>query len=215
MPDDANQTVQVVTRDPDRTRAAILAAATAEFAAKGFGGARVDGIAERAGVNKRMLYHYFGAKDDLYLAVLEAAYADIRAAERGLRLTDRDPEEGVQELARFTWRYFQQHPEFMSLLNTENLLGARHLRRSERLPQLHSSMIGELSTLLRRGAESGVFRDGVDPLHVYLTIAALGFFYLSNHATLSTVFHRDLRRVEETAVWEAHIVRTTLAMLRS
>ncbi len=214
MPDDGNHAVQVASRDPERTRAAILAAATAEFAEKGYGGARVDAIAERAGANKRMLYHYFGAKEDLYLAVLETAYAGIRAAERELLLADRDPEEGVRELARFTWRYFQEHPEFLSLLNTENLLGGNYLRRSERLSQLHSSLIGELSTLLRRGAEAGVFRDGVDPLHVYLTIASLGFFYLSNRATLSIVFRRDLSRVEEMAVWEAHIVRTTLAMLR-
>ena len=85
-------------RDPDRARASILAAATAEFAALSFGGARVDAIAAQAGVNKRMLYHYFGNKDDLYLAVLEEAYAAIRAAESELVLRHGNPANAMRKL---------------------------------------------------------------------------------------------------------------------
>ena len=117
-------------RDAGRTRAAILAAATTEFAAHGLGGARVDRIAERARANKRMLYYYFGAKEDLFLAVLERAYEHIRSEERKLNLADLPPAEGVGELVAFTWNYYLAHPEFITLLNSENLHRARHLEHA-------------------------------------------------------------------------------------
>lgn len=201
-------------RDPERTRAAILQAATHEFAENGMGGARVDAIAERAGTNKRMLYHYFGDKEQLYLHVLEEAYVSIRTAERALHIGDMSPEEGIRELALFTWRYFLDHPEFLSLLGTENLHRARWLRQSVRLKQLHSHLITEMSEVLDRGKREGVFVDQADPLHVYLTIASLGYFYLSNQYTLSTIFGRDLVTPENLAAWEAHIVHVTLSAIR-
>jgi AcrR family transcriptional regulator len=180
------------TRDPERTRAAILAAATREFARHGLGGARVDRIAERAGANKRMLYYYFGAKEDLFLAVLELAYENIRAEERSLRLSDLQPAEGVTRLIAFTWNYYLAHPEFMTLLNSENLHRARHLKRSRKIRAMHSPLVATLSEVLDRGARAGAFRHGVDPVQLYVSIAALGYFYLSNNRTLSTIFGRDL-----------------------
>ncbi|WEJ10210.1 TetR/AcrR family transcriptional regulator [Sinorhizobium prairiense] len=201
-------------RDPERTRASILAAATREFAENGIGGARVDSIAERAGINKRMLYHYFGDKEQLYLAVLEEAYVGIRTAEKSLNLSDLEPEQGIAELAMFTWGYFLEHPEFLSLLGTENLHRARWLRQSTRLKELHSSFIDKLSDLLQRGKGEGLFRPDVDPLNLYLTIAALGYFYLSNQYTLSTIFGRDLMDKSNLDVWKRHIVHVTLASIR-
>lgn len=201
-------------RDPERTRAAILAAASAEFAAKGFDGARVDAIAARADINKRMLYHYFGNKEDLYLAVLEETYRSIRLSEAGLHLEDLPPVEGMRRLVGFTWRYFLEHPEFLSLLNTENLLQAKHLRRSQRVKDLHSPLIGLLERLLARGAVSGAFREGVDPVQLYVTIASLGFFYLSNRWTLSTIFGRDLGHDDELRARGEHIVEVVLSYLR-
>ncbi|WP_026616664.1 TetR/AcrR family transcriptional regulator [Ensifer aridi] len=201
-------------RDPERTRASILAAATKEFAENGIGGARVDAIAERAGTNKRMLYHYFGDKEQLYLAVLEEAYVGIRTAEKSVNLSDLEPEQGIAELAMFTWRYFLEHPEFLSLLGTENLHRARWLRQSTRLKELHSHFIGKLSDLLDRGKAKGLFRADIDPLNVYLTIAALGYFYVSNQYTLSTIFGRDLMEEANVEAWERHIVHVTLAAIR-
>ncbi|CDM55861.1 MULTISPECIES: TetR/AcrR family transcriptional regulator [Rhizobium] len=200
-------------RDPERTRAAILEAATKEFAENGMGGARVDAIAERAGTNKRMLYHYFGDKEQLYLRVLEEAYVGIRTAERELHIGDQTPQEGIGELALFTWRYFLKHPEFLSLLGTENLHRARWLRQSVRLKELHSHLIGELSDVLERGKKTGVFIANADPLNVYLTIASLGYFYLSNQYTLSTIFGRDLIEPGNLDAWERHIVHVTLASI--
>lgn len=205
---------QKASRDPERTQAAILEAATAEFAEKGIGGARVDMIAERAGTNKRMLYHYFGDKIGLYVAVLEAAYASIRSAERDLDLAHKTPEEALSELSRFTWHYFLQHPEFISLLNTENLYKAEHLRGSRKLMEMHSHFVTELADVLKRGAVDGVFQPGIDPVNVYVTIAALGYFYLSNRHTLSAIFDRDLSDPARLAEWEAHVVKTVLASVR-
>jgi len=203
-----------ITRDPERTRGAILAAATQEFTTNGLTGARVDAIAQRARVNKRMIYHYFGDKEGLYLAVLEATYGSIRAAEMDLHLTDRDPVDGMRELVRFTWAYFLAHPEFLSLLGTENLHKAAYLKRSKRIRELHSPLVGTLSTLLARGAKARLFRAGVDPVELYITIAALGFFYLSNRHTLSTIFGRDLAAPKSIAARERHIVDVVLNYLK-
>ncbi|HZY68408.1 MAG TPA: TetR/AcrR family transcriptional regulator [Devosia sp.] len=201
-------------RDPEGTKAAILAAATREFTEKGFGGARIDAIAAHARINKRMLYHYYGGKEALYLAVLEDAYASIRRAEAKLDLAHREPEDGLRELVQFTFHYFVDHPEFLSLLGTENLHKARFLQRSERIVAMNSPLIEELRGVLDRGARKGVFREGADPLDVYLTMAALGFFYLSNRWTLSTVFRRDLVSKGELHRWGEHIADTVARSLK-
>jgi AcrR family transcriptional regulator len=202
------------TRDPDSTSAAILEAAVEEFTERGYEGARVDNIAARAAINKRMLYHYFGNKQALYVAVLEGTYTAIRSAEHGLHLSDRDPVEGITELVLFTWHYYLAHPEFLSLLNTENLHRAKFLKRSARIFELNSPLIERISELLGRGVAQGVFRDDLDALKVYVSIAALGFFYLSNRWTLSTVFRRDLLSKAEIENWGRHMVDVTLSYLR-
>ena len=202
------------TRNPERTKAAILAAAIREFTERGFGGARVNDIAARARINKRMLYHYFGGKEALYMAVLESAYVGIRSAESDLRLADRDPAEAMRHLTQFTWNYFLAHPEFLSVLNTENLLRGKYIKTSKRIIALHSPMITMLAETLKRGAAIGEFREGVDPVELYISIAGLGFFYLSNRWTLSTIFRRDLRSKEELDRRGEHIVDVIMAYLR-
>ncbi|HEY1723107.1 MAG TPA: TetR/AcrR family transcriptional regulator [Magnetospirillaceae bacterium] len=202
-------------RDPQRTSASILSASVKEFTEKGFGGARINEIARRAGANKRMLYHYFGDKEALYLAVLESAYVNIRSAEAKLHLRDRDPVDAIRELTLFTWRYYIDHPEFLSILHTENLHRASHLKRSARIFDLNSPLISVISEALKRGAASGEFRQNVDAIETYVTIAALGFFYLSNRWTLSTVFGRDLTSAKSLDEWGEHIVDVVLSYLRS
>lgn len=203
-----------VRRNPERTRAAILHAATTEITAKGLSGARVDAIAERAGVNKRMLYHYFGDKDGLYLAVLEDTYATIRNAEIGLNLTKLDPVAGMRKLVLFTWRYFIDHPEFLSLLVTENMNRASYLKKSRKIRQLHTPLIGMIEKLLKRGAEQGVFRAGVDPVELYISVAGLGFFYMSNRHTLSTIFGINLSAPGRLAKRGEHVVDVVLGYLK-
>ncbi len=181
-----------VTRDPDQTRARILEAAKKEFARFGLGGARVDRIAQESGANKRMLYYYFGNKDDLFLAVLEAAYEHIRQEERALRLEQLEPVEAIRQLIAFTWNYYLRHPEFLTLLNSENLHQAAHLKRSTKIRSMHSPFIQMIGDVLERGRKDGVFRGGVDPVQLYVSIAGLSYFYLGNRHTLSAIFGRDL-----------------------
>jgi len=196
------------------TRARILEAATAEFAHYGLGGARVDRIAERAGANKRMLYYYFGSKDELFLAVLEAAYAHIRSAEQELDLEHTDPREALKRLVEFTWQYYLEHPEFMTLLASENLHKGRHVRRSRRVRELHTPLVETLRGILRRGEREGLFRRGVDPVQLYISIAGEGYFYLSNRYTLSRIFARDLMAPRELAGRARHITQTILNSVR-
>ena len=194
-------------------RLRILEAAKQEFASHGLAGARVDRIAAKAGANKRMLYYHVGKKDDLYLAVLEGAYEKIRAEERGLDLEHLDPPKAIERLIDFTWNYFLRNPEFLALLHTENLARARHLKRSTKVKSLHSPFVELIATVVRRGVASGDFQVAVDPVQLYISIAALSFFYLSNSATLSVIFGRDL--LARTAKDERldHMVRLVLAAL--
>ena len=179
-------------RDADRSQSTILAAARDEFAECGLGGARVDRIAERAGLNKRLIYYYFEDKESLFQAVLEQAYRDIRTEEMKLRLTDLEPAAAVRRLIEFTWDYYLAHPEFITLLNSANLHKARHLAESKRARELNSPLVETLATVLERGRRDGSFRGGVDPVQLYVSIAGLAYFYLSNSYTLSAIFGRDL-----------------------
>jgi AcrR family transcriptional regulator len=197
------------------TRQKILDAALAEFAHHGLGGARVDRIAQRAGANKRMLYYYFGDKEGLFLAALENRYEHIRSAEQALDLEHRDPREALKRLVEFTWRYYLEHPEFMTLLNSENLHKGRHVRSSRRVRELHSPLVETLRAILRRGATQGLFRKGVDPVQLYISIAGEGYFYLSNRYTLSRIFDRDLMAPRALAGRSRHIREMILNAVRA
>lgn len=201
-------------RDPERTRRRILDAATAEFARYGLGGARIDRIARRAGANKRMLYYYFGGKDALFLAALEGRYAHIREAERALQLEHLEPRAALDRLVRFTWDYCLEHPEFLTLLNSENLHKGRHLRNSRRVQAMHSPLVGMLREVLRRGTRAGLFRRGIDPVQLYISIAGEGYFYLSNRYTLARIFGRDLMTPRALAARARHMSEVMLNAVR-
>ncbi len=208
-------TERTVSRDPEATREAILTAATNEFAGFGLGGARVDRIAERAGINKRMLYYYFGQKEDLFLAVLERAYEKIRGEEQKLNLTEVEPIEAIRRLIAFTWNYYIENPSFPILLNSENLHRGRHLKGSARVRTLHSPFVETIADVLERGARSGLFRSGVDPIQLYISIAGISYFYLSNNHTLSTIFGRDFLGKRQLAEREKHVIDVVLGYLRA
>jgi len=179
-------------RDADRSQKDILDAALAEFAGSGLGGARMDRIAERAGINKRLIYYYFENKESLFLAVLEATYENIRSEERRLNLSQVEPIEAIRRLISFTWNYYLAHPEFLTLLNSENLHRARHLKQSKKILAMHSPLVQTLADVLERGHRSNIFRAGIDPVQLYISIAGLSYFYLGNSYTLSTIFGREL-----------------------
>ncbi|MBB3544946.1 MULTISPECIES: TetR/AcrR family transcriptional regulator [unclassified Rhizobium] len=195
-----------VHRDPDKTREDILNAAMNEIVENGFGGARIDRIAERSGFNKRMIYHYFGDKEQLYVAVLDHALGKMRIAETCLNFHKMAPEEGVEEIVRFVWHYFLENPEILSLLGTENLQRAKFIHRSPNGRLLNHHLVRELGKYLRQGSAHGAFIAEIDPLNVFLTVLSLSFFYLSNRYTLSTIFSRDFTEGTYLRLWEAHIV---------
>ncbi len=205
---------KAIKRNPERTKELIHQAALAEFADVGYGGARVDMIAERAGVNKRMLYHYFGNKDDLFLYVLERAYEKIRAHEEKLDLVNLSPEDAVRELVKFTFTYHHDNPEFMRLLNNENLYQAEHVRKSKKIRQMHSPFVGLMTDVLKRGEKEGVFRKNVDPVQFYVTVVSVAYFYLSNIYTLSAIFGRKLNSKAALAERHEHCLDVVLGYLR-
>ncbi len=207
--------VEFRTRDADRTQQEILRAAMSEFADHGFGGARIDAIAERAGVNKKLIYYYFEGKDELFLAVLEQTYADIRAAERDLHLEASEPLQAIESLVAFTWRHYLAHPEFLALLNSENMHRAGHLKRSRRIRQMNSPLINVLAKVLARGAKSGELRHGIDAMQLYISIAGLAYFYLSNKHTLGAIFGRDLMGEQALAERLAHMTQVVTSYVRA
>jgi AcrR family transcriptional regulator len=200
-------------RDADRSQRDILKAALDEFAEHGLGGARMDRIAERAAVNKRLIYYYFENKESLFLAVLESVYEGIRGEEQKLNLAQTEPIEAIRRLISFTWNYYTEHPEFLTLLNSENLHRARHLKKSAKVRSMHSPLVQTITDVLERGNKMGLFRAGVDPVQLYTSIAGLSYFYLGNIHTLSTIFDRDLLSAKAKVERLSHMTDLVLGYL--
>ena len=180
-------------RDAERTRAEILRVATELFAEQGLAGARVDDIAERTRTTKRMIYYYFGGKEQLYLAVLESAYRGIREAEQSIQATDLPPREAVRRIAELTFDHHHAHPAFVRLVSFENLSHGEHLRRVEPAGRLGLQAASPLADALARGRSSGEFRGDVDEIDVHLLISSYCVFQVANAATFGLLFGRDLR----------------------
>ncbi len=180
-------------RDAERTKAALMKAALKEFSQHGYSGARIDQIAKSARCNIRMLYHYFGDKKGLYVAVLEAAYSDLRRNEAELAINLEEPLEGILELMRFTFLYFQAHPMFEGLLRAENMMQGKFVSRSKPVPEAASTLKQTLKALIASGQAKGLFREPLDPVQVYVTITALSRFHLANAYSMSAVLGVDLR----------------------
>lgn len=203
------------TRDSDATRLRILNAAKIEFAKLGLGGARIDSIALRAKSNKRMIYEYYGNKEGLFEAVLELAYQDIRQAERKLKLEELGPVEAISKLVSFTWKYYLKNPHFLTLVNSENLHKAAHLKRSrDKMHDMHAPMVSMVAEILARGVAQGVFREGIDPIQLNITIAAINYYYLNNRFTGEIIYGFDLMSPEALQARIDFNIQTILGMLR-
>jgi AcrR family transcriptional regulator len=197
-------------RNAERTRAEILAAATREFSERGLNGARVDAIAARTRTNKRMLYYYFKSKRQLFMAVLEDAYRRIRAAEQQLRLDDLPPLAAMRRLVEFTCDYHWKNPEFTKLVAIENVQKGRNIARSASISGLNISIIDATEKVLRRGADDGVFREGLDAVSLHMTISALPLFQIANRYTFGTIFRHDMGSPEALAARRRDIVDIVL-----
>ena len=196
-------------RDADATRARLLKVGIAEFAAKGYSGARIDAIADRAKVNIRMIYHYFGGKENLYIEVLEQTLAKLRAEELKLDFSSVAALDGLMQLFDFIDGHFTAHPELMKLLSSENLNKARFMKKSTLIPVMATPVINLLQRLLQQGEADRTVRAGIDPLHLYVTMVSLAYFHKSNAYTLSRIFETDLLQAQ----WQHdHLLQTRLML---
>jgi AcrR family transcriptional regulator len=197
-------------RDAVRTKALILGAAAAEFAARGFSNAFVDSIAARTHVNKRMIYYYFGSKRELYIAVLKNEYANIREAEQKLDLDHLPPIEALRQYTESAFNYYRTNEQFVHLVNLENVMKGRHLKSSSSFKALNSPIIEVLQRILKRGVSQNLFRSGIDPIELHQTISALGFFYISNRHTFGAIFSYDMTSPKASERRKQIIVDTVL-----
>ncbi|MGE0062275.1 MAG: TetR family transcriptional regulator [Xanthobacteraceae bacterium] len=178
--------------DSEATRENILNAATRIFAERGLSGGRINLISRAAKSNDRMIYYYFGSKERLFIEVLEKVYRDMWEAENALALDQADPVDALTRFVHFTLDHYLAHPEMLTILNNENLHKGRYVRKSKKLKELSSPALRLMERIYRRGVEQGVFRKGVEPLKLYLSVLALNYFYVSNIHTLSAFLDVDL-----------------------
>lgn len=201
--------------DPEGTRQDILEVATEEFASLGFSGGRVDAIAARTRTTKRMIYYYFGGKEELYLAVLEKVYGDIRAIENRLNLQNLDPEAAIRALIDFTFDYQEQHEDFIRLVSIENIHRAEHMKKSKAIANLNITVIDTLARILERGRAAGVFKADIQPIDLHLMISAFCFFRVSNRHTFNLIFHQNLAATDTRTRHKRMIADAIVSLLRT
>lgn len=202
-------------RDPERTRRLILDAARSEFCQHGFHGARIERISKRSKSNMRMIYHYFGSKEGIYLSVLETFYGDLRKREHELDLSGKSPLEGMRQLILFSFDFFASRSDFIALITTENVLEGHFLKRLPNIHAMSAPLLDTISKLLARGHAEGVFRDNVDPLQLYISIVGQSQIHLSNRHTLSILFDQDLSEKEWLKERREHTVEMFFGFLTS
>lgn len=211
--DGVPKTPPVRSRNPERTRAEILSVAVREFAEHGFHGARVERITRAAKCNARMIYHYFGGKEQLYLAVLDSVYAAIRNREGQLRFGTADPGLEARRLVEFTFDYFSENGDFLKLIRNENLLNGKYIKRSQMIRDMSQPFITAIGELVERGHAAGLFARKPDPVQLYVTVVALSAHHLNNAATLGTVVGQDLTDPAWQAERRDHAVEVVLTYL--
>ena len=200
--------------DPEQTRRDIIAVATKEFARLGLSGARIDHIAAQTKSSKRMIYYYFGSKEGLYITVLEEAYRNLRQIESGLRIEGLSAEEALRELVGFTFDHHVAHSDYVRLIAIENIHEGKHLAKSQTIQELNVPAIDAARRVLELGEREGVFRAGIDPLDLHMSISALCFHNVSNRHTFSIIFKRDMTSPAALRARRAIVVDTIVAAVR-
>lgn len=202
-------------RNAEVAKADLIASARREFADKGFALAGIESIAEPTGLNKKMIYHYFGSKEGLYVSVLEEAYLGIRAMEQSLGLEELSPLEAIRKLVVSTWDYYIDNPEFLALVNQENLLRAEYLKKSGVVKRRTSTLLRSVQNVLDRGAAEGSIRSGIDPMQLNHSIAGLGFYYLNNRFTNTELYAFDHMTPDALAARREFIVEFVMSYVTS
>lgn len=192
-------------RDPQRTRAEVLAVATEVFADSGYSGARIDEIARRTRTTKRMIYYYFGGKEQLYLAVLENSYRGIREAEQTLRVDELNPTDSLRRLAELTYDHHLENADFIRLVSIENIHRGRFISKLESLHDLSQPAVTILDGIISQGKEEGAFREGVNALDLHLLISSYCVFQVANSYTFSFLFDSGFSTPERQAQMRSFI----------
>jgi TetR/AcrR family transcriptional regulator len=201
--------------DAERTRELILTQSMAEFAMKGYDGARVDSIARRCNFSKFTLYHYFGSKEGLFVAVLERAYQKLRSHQHDLSISTNDPVKAMRQLIAHTFSAFLANQDLIALLNSENLHKGRHIRKSKIIRSLYDPLIGTIRETLQKGVAEGIFRPNIDPINLYVSLSALAYNVISNQYTLKMALGIDFTSPKYRKVWLAHTTELILSFCRS
>jgi AcrR family transcriptional regulator len=211
----ANTPAASRTNDADETRNNILKVAMGEFAEKGLAGARIDEIAEKTNSSKRMIYYYFGGKDELYRAVLEQAYGAIREREVAANFEAKPADQALRAHIEHTFDYHAGHPEFARLVMNENIHHAEHLKHVPGIGERNKRVIASLQTIIDKGVAAKMFRADIDPVDLHMSISALCFFNVSNRYTFSTIFNRDIGAPKAMAKRRAQVVEMVLAWVQA
>lgn len=200
--------------NPEKTRENILQAAITEFVQFGLSGARVDAIAERTHTSKRMIYYYFGSKEQLYQAVLEKLYGDIRSTEQNLHLGELGPVEAIRRLVEFTFDHHDRNVDFVRIVSIENINFGQYVGQSETIRTESSHVLKSLGEILDRGADAGLFRKGLDPVDVHMLISSFSFYRVSNRHTFGAIFQIDLPSEEVKQRHKRMICESVLGFLQ-
>ncbi len=215
MPKSPNVRADGRLNDADETKNNILEVATHEFSEKGLAGARIDEIAEKTNSSKRMIYYYFGGKDELYRAVLEKAYAGIREREAEADFDGFSADAAMRAHIETTFDYHTTHPEFNRLVLNENIHHAEHLRHVDGIKDRSKRVITALQAIINQGVSEGVFRDDIDPVDLHMTISALCFFNMSNRYTFSHIFNRDIGGIDALSKRRGQVVDIVMGWVRN
>jgi AcrR family transcriptional regulator len=201
--------------NPEKTRENILQAAIAEFVQQGLSGARVDAIAERMHTSKRMIYYYFGSKEQLYVEVLEKLYGDIRSTEGKLHLAELEPREAIRRLVEFTFDHHDRNVDFVRIVSIENIHHGEYVKQSKAIRSMSTTILDALGEILRRGEAEGLFRPGLNALDLHLLISSFCFYRVSNRNTFGEIFQIDLVDEQVKARHKEMICESVLRFLQA
>lgn len=195
-------------------RAKLLVEAARLFAERGYDGVSIDEIVTAAGVNKRMVYHYFGSKDGIYRAAVNHVFSSLQKMESDvIESGQSDPEQGLRNLMAVNFAFLESHPEFVRILQWENLGEGRHLEEEEG-GMSKTPILGYLAQLLKQGEAAGIFRKGLDPRLVFTSMIGLCLIYFSNRFTLSRSVGVDFKKPGALREAAQHAEAVLLAGLR-
>jgi len=202
-----------MTRNPERTRARILAAATARFARHGFDGTTVDAIARDARANPALISYYFGGKQKLYMEVIRECLRDVRPRLARIRESKAPAEARLEAFVRTFAGFAAERPAFPAIVLREHLAGGRRFDRYI-LPEF-LEFFATTRAIVEDGIAAGDFRP-VDPHALHLSVIGGLVLFFSSAPMRARLVRGHLDATDPTAEeFAVHTIRLFLAGIRS